>query len=254
MWLTRSKQNGAQLRSRESATSPTAKPLQAIVKYELSDIELQDIDDLLLKVEESFSIKFVDNELKDITTFGQLCDQIISKIELDNTNDCTSQQAFYKLKDAISKELKIDKKSITPNTSLVITLPRKHRRKRLKKIENHIGFKLNILRPPHWVSGFLAITFLLSFILIFIKWKFGLLGILFSIVGFWIANKTGTVLDQKTVGEVAEKMTRENYLKSRTNPSTFNKAEIENLLTEWFCKEFELDKNDLKRESKFGIV
>jgi acyl carrier protein len=224
------------------------------MKYELSDIELQDIVDLLIKVEESFSIKFVDNELKEIATFGQLCDQIISKIELENTNDCTSQQAFYKLTNAISEELNLDKKSITPSTSLDIILPIKHRRVSLKKIENHIGFKLNVLRPPHWVTGFLAITFLLSFILIFIKWKIGLLGICFSIIGFWIANKTGTVLDQKTVGEVAEKMTRENYLKSRTNPSTFNKAEIENLLVEWFCKEFELDKNDLKRESKFGIL
>lgn len=90
--------------------------------------------------------------------------------------------------------------------------------------------------------------------MIFIKWKFGFLGICFSIIGFWNANKTGTVLDQKTVREFAEKMTRENYIKSRTNPSTFNKAEIENLLIEWFYKQFELDKKDLKRESKFGLV
>jgi hypothetical protein len=224
------------------------------VKYELSDIELQDIDDLLLKVEESFNIKFVDNELKDIQTFGQLCDHIINKIELDNKNDCTSQQAYYKLTNAISEELNLAKKSITPNTSLEIILPITDRRKRLKKIENHIGFKLNILRSPHWVTGSLGIIFLISFIMIFIKWEIGLGGIFLSVIGFWISSKTATVLDQKTVGEVAEKMTRENYIKSRTDPSTFNKTEIEKLLTDWFCKEFDLVKNDLKRESKFGIV
>lgn len=106
-------------------------------------------------MEESFRIKFVDNELKDITTIGQLCDQIISKIEFKNTNDCTSQQAFYKLKNAISEVINLDKKSITPSTSLDNILPRKHRLVSLKKIENHIGFKLNILRPPNWVSRFL---------------------------------------------------------------------------------------------------
>lgn len=68
-----------------------------------------------------------------------------------------------------------------------------------------------------------------------------------------LLKATDALLDQKTVGEVAEKMRRENYLKSRTNPSTFNKAEIENILVEWFCKEFDLDKKDLNRESKFGL-
>lgn len=224
------------------------------MKYELSDIELQDIDDFLLEVEKSFDIKFLNDELIDISTFGQLCDRITEKIQLVNKNDCTTQQAFYKLRDAIETEIQIDKKAINPDTKLEIILPKNRRRIRVKKIENHLGFRLKIVRPPNWLTRTLAIIFLISFILIFIKWKFGLIGILFSIIGFWIANKTGTVLDQKTVGEVAEKMTRENYLKSRTNPSTFNKAEIEKLLTDWFCKEFDLDTNDLKRESKFGIV
>ncbi len=224
------------------------------MKYELNDIELQDIDDLLLKVEESFNIKFVDDELKDTETFGQLCDQIVAKIELDNNNDCTTQQAFYKLRNAISEELKFDKKSITPNTSLESILPKNQRRKGFKKIENRIGFKLNILRPPHWVSGTLSIIFLISFIMIFIKWEIGLCGIFLSVIGIRVSSITATVLELKTVGEIAEKMTRENYLKSRKDPSSFNKAEIEKILTDWFCIEFHLDKNDLNRESKFGIV
>lgn len=224
------------------------------MKYKLSDIEIQDIEDLLLKVEDSFDIKFRNPELLDVSTFGELCDKIIAKIELVNENDCTTQQAFYKFTAAISSSLQIDRKSISPNTSLEKILPKNQRRYTVEKIEKHLGFKLNLVRPPHWVIGSLTNIFLLSFILIFIKWKIGLAGLLFAIIGFWISRKIANELDQKTVGEVAEKMTRENYLKSRTNPSTFNKAEIEKLLTDWFCKEFDLDTNDLKRESKLGVV
>lgn len=64
-------------------------------------------------------------------------------------------------------------------------------------------------------------------------------------------SKGGNELDLQTVGQVAEKMTRENYLKSRRNPKTFNKNEIEKLLTEWFSNDLDLDKSKLTREAKF---
>jgi hypothetical protein len=52
----------------------------------------------------------------------------------------------------------------------------------------------------------------------------------------------------QTVGQVAEKMQRENYVKSRRNPGTVNKKEIEKILTDWFSEEFELDKTQLRNE------
>ena len=51
--------------------------------YELKDIDSEDISDLLVKVEKSFNIKFGDKELMHISTFGELCDQIINKIQPD---------------------------------------------------------------------------------------------------------------------------------------------------------------------------
>jgi hypothetical protein len=90
--------------------------------------------------------------------------------------------------------------------------------------------------------------------MLFIYWKIGLSGMLFSIICSWISIKTGRILVLKTVGELAEKMAKENYVKSRRNHATFNKAEIEKLLSDWFCQEFNLDKNELNRQSKFGLV
>ena len=219
--------------------------------YELKNIDSEDIEDLLVKVENSFVIKFGDTELIEIMTFGQLCDHIANKIQLDNSDDCTSQQAFYKLRNAISSTLQFDNKTITTDFPLVKLLPRQSRRVRTKKLEKHLGFKLNILRPPHWVTGTFVILLLASIVEIFFNWQIGLFGLLFSIAGLWVANKIGNELDLQTVGQVAEKMTRENYLKSRRNPKTFNKKEIEKVLTDWFSHELYINKNKLTRDAKF---
>jgi hypothetical protein len=219
--------------------------------YELKNIDSEDIEDLLVKVETSFDIKFVGDELVHITTFGQLCDHIANKIQLDNSDDCTSQQAFYKLRDAISATLQIENKTISTEFSLDNILPRQSRRSRTKQLEKHLGFKLNILRPPHWVTGTLAVLVLASIVGLFFDWQIGLLGLVFSIAGLWFANKIGNELDLQTIGQVAEKMTRENYLKSRRNPKTFNKNEIEKILTDWFSNDLDLDKSKLTREAKF---
>jgi acyl carrier protein len=219
--------------------------------YELKNIDPDDISDLLVKVETSFDIKFGDNELMHISSFGELCDHIVNKIQLDNSDDCTSQQAFYKLRDTISSTLQIDNKTISTNYSLADVLPRQSRRSRTKKLEMQLGFKLNILRPPHWVTGTLALILLASFVGLFFNWQIGLSGLVFSIAGFWFANKIGNELDLQTVGQVAEKMKRENYLKSRRNPKTFNKNEIEKVLTDWFSNDLDLDKSKLTREAKF---
>lgn len=223
----------------------------AMTDYELKNIDPDDISDLLVKVEKSFDITFSDTELMHISTFGELCDHVANKIQLDNSNDCTSQQAFYKLRDLISSTFQIDKKIITINFSLEDFLPRQSRRSRTRKLEEQLGFKLNILRPPHWVTTTLVILLLASFVGLFFNWQIGLLGLLFSIAGFWFANKIGNELDLQTVEQVAEKMTRENYLKSRRNPMTFNKNEIEKVLTDWFSNDLGLDKSKLTKEAKF---
>ena len=122
---------------------------------------------------------------------------------------------------------------------------------KIKEVELHLGFRLNILRPPHWVTTTLLMFFLVSFVGLFFYWKIGVLGLTFSIFGLWLANKTGNELELQTIGQVAQKMTREDYLKSRRNSKTFNKKEIETILKDWFCNDLELDRNKLKRETKF---
>jgi len=222
-----------------------------MIDTNLKDIDSEDLEDLLLKIEFSFDFKFDDNELVDINTFGEFIDKVTHKIQLEDVNNCTGQQAFYKLRLIISSTLQIDPKSIATDFLLIDILPRKNRRYILKKLEDHLGFKLNILRPPHWVSFSLLIIFIASLIGLFFNWQIGLSGLIFSLFGISLANRFGKELDLKTVGQLAEKMTRENYLQSRRNPDTYNKNEIESVLTDWCSDYFSLDKNKLTREAIF---
>jgi hypothetical protein len=175
--------------------------------HRLNNIDSEDIDELLLGVEKSFDIKFANSELSHVTTFGEFCDHITNKIELENSDDCTSQQAFYKLRESIANSLEFDMKELTPETSITEILLKPTRIAKVKKLEEHLGFKLNILRPKHSMSGTLILLIVASLITLFFQWKAGLLGIAISIIGLWIAIKTGEEVDLNNLGQIAEKMT-----------------------------------------------
>ena len=219
-----------------------------MTKLELKDIHAEDIEELLFLIEKSFDIKIDDIK---ISTFGELCDYIANKIQIEHSEDCTSQQAFYKLRDAISSKFKIDSQIISTNFPLIDLFPRKNRRTMVAELEKYLGFQLNILRPPHWITIILVVLFLVSFVGLFFNWQIGLSALAISIGGIRVSNKYGKKLKVKTVGQVAEKMTRENYQKSRRNSNTFNKKEVEKVLTNWFCNDLYLDRSKLTREAKF---
>jgi len=217
-------------------------------ELELKNIDPGDVEDLLVKVEASFHIQLASKELADLRTFGEMCDYIKGKIQLEQTDDCSKQQAFYKLRRILSYTLKVDKEEITRHTLLKVLLPRQTRRLKISEIEKNLGFKIALLRPPHAVIWFLTLLLLVSFVILFFNWQFGLIGFGVAIGGLWFTSKVKNELKLNTVGELAEKMTRENYLKSRSNPNTYNKDEIERVLTEWFKAELDIKK--LTRESR----
>lgn len=119
-----------------------------MIDYELINIDPDDIGDVLVKVERSFNIKFVGDELQDIDTFGKLCDHITNKIQLENVNDCTTQQAFYKLRQAFNMD-------IHPQTLLADILPEQSRIAKVKSIEKLLGFSLSLFHRSGWLAAIL---------------------------------------------------------------------------------------------------
>jgi hypothetical protein len=222
----------------------------------MNDIELKyvdpdDINDLIPKIEKSFNIQFEANELQHISTVGELFDRVLGKMTLAKSTDCTSQQAFYKMREAFASLFNINKENFTTDTLVASILPPKNRRSNVKKLETYLGIKLNILNPPQWLSTSIIILFLLSIVMLFFNWKIAELGIIVSICATRVANKMGNEIQLKTVGELVNKMTSENYLKSRRDSTTYNKQEIERTLIDLFSSELLLDKSKLTRDARF---
>lgn len=224
--------------------------MNTLETFELCNIDPDDISDVLVKVEKSFDFKF-GTELKDVKTFGELCDIITRKVPGDNSNDCTTQQAFYKVRNAIADILLLDKASLTPDSDLQNILPRNIRRQSIKAIDKELGFKSNVLRPKHSIAGTLVVILLVSFVGLFVFWQAGLIGLVFSIICLSLATKFGNELDLLTVGQFADKISREHYLKSRRTSTTANKEEIAQKVKDLFIAELGIEESQLKRQSSF---
>jgi hypothetical protein len=219
---------------------------------ELKNIDPEDVGDVLLKVEKSFGFKFGDTELKDVKTFGELCDIITNKVQGDNASDCTTQQAFYKLKAAILATTSFHQDEITLETNLKKLFPRKLRRQQIHSLEKVLGCTTNILRPRHWLPLALVFVFLTSLIGLYFSWQAGAIGIGFSILVMAITFKFGKEIELTTVGELVEKIAREHYRKVRRNSSTVNRNEVVQKVKELFMTDLELEQESLTRESRFA--
>lgn len=224
--------------------------MKVMVAYdELHTVDGEDMEDWLQMVEKSFDFEFIEKELADVQTFGDLSDRIIHKFTLRHSGTCTTQQAFYKLRSAFAISLQVD--SITPHTLLSDLLPRKRRRSNVKKLEKQVGFKLSLLRPPAFVLFSLLFFMVAAVCGFFVDFRIGFLGLLIPSAGFWLAYQFGKELTVKTVGDLAEQITREHYRLVRRDASTFNRDEIEKLLADWLCESFALSRSKLTREAKF---
>ena len=208
----------------------------------------EDIEDVLKLIEKSYEIKFEENELGHIRTFGQLTDHIISKINLESKDDCTNQQAFYKLRTAICA-IKADQNKVEPKTQLTDIFPRRTRRKEIKEIERRLELNLKALRPRHIITNSLLLILLFSIVGLFIKWQLGLAGLLLSVGGLWISEKTGSEFKDKAIGELADRLTQLNYIKSRRQSGTTNIKEIHDKIEKLFVDNLGLKDKTIDKDT-----
>jgi hypothetical protein len=211
----------------------------------LDNWEIENIEGLIPEIEEMFQIKFHSEELINVSSVDELCNVIIDKIPLTNVDSCTKQQAFYRLRVTFDKLGIIDRNSLTLKNKLDELMPRKNRKQLAIRIENELGFKINLIEPPRLLTKILIYGIFISFILLFIKWQIGLVGIIVFILSLMINNKLGNELRVKSVRELIELITRENYLKVRSDNGTINRKELKNVILDWFSDNLEMDKKDL---------
>jgi hypothetical protein len=218
---------------------------------QLNNCDIEDIEDVLKEVESSFGFRFAKNDVAEVRTFGQVCDVIFTKLPSSDVADCTTQQAFYKLRTAIAEVSFVEKAQILPVTRLEVFFPRKNRRGAIKRLESRIGFRLQMLRPKGAVSNALMICSLMSVVEIFIHWKLAIVGFVVAFTGFKLAWYFGKEWEVWTVGELATSIMKTNYRRSRRDPNTINKAEINNRLINIFSENLGLDPIVFTKDASF---
>lgn len=218
----------------------------------LSDIDPEDFGDTLLKLEKSFGVKFADNSMKDAKTFGDICDIIESQLNHTDKDDCTTQQAFYKVRKAIGLTQNFDESNIEPQTKLETIFPRSNRRQNVKHFQQTLGFSVDILSMKTWLALTLAAGFIISLIAFFFSWQYAVASLTVFTLVTWTANKFSKELNVSTVRELTEKISREHYLLARRQSGTMNRNEIVKTIQDVFIADNLLDREHLTREANLG--
>jgi len=218
----------------------------------LDDYEDEDIFDVVVKLEKSFGLKFDKNAFFHVKTFGDLCDVFENHINYDLCDDCTTQQAFYRVRQAIASTLQVSRNNIQLDTKLSDLFPSRNRRQKAKEFKRAVGTNFTILTYPGWLALIFVIGFLLSLVAFFYDWKIALSGIVFFLAAMQIAEKLGKTLDFQTVRELTNKLAREHYVDVRRTKGTFNRQELLKIIIDTFSNDLAIEKAYLTREATFS--
>lgn len=183
---------------------------------------------ILPQLERSFGIKFQPGDFSSEVTYGQLCKLIQARLLAKNANDCTSQQAFYKLRHALRQQL--GEVVVQPATRLADLLPAR-RREAAIKLTTGLGMKLDLLKMPDKAAFSGTLLLLVSLLCLFFNQSLGLTGIGLAVAGMYAASRFSNVLRYETVREVVAAMSSQYYRQSRRSATTVNSQEVRAQLT-----------------------
>ncbi|MCD8741400.1 hypothetical protein LT679_12360 [Mucilaginibacter roseus] len=219
---------------------------------QLKNVDREDLKHVLVKIERSFGVRVTPDDLQQIYTVDDLCNAVHSKLKLEQSDVCTTQHAFYMLRNAITTSTTIDRCSINTNTCLKDVFPEEERLQLVADMEHEMGLRLNVLQPKQSVIAVLTALFLLSLTAMYFNWQIGLVGLTVFAAGSFMAKKRGKQLAVKTVGQLAEKIAREHYLKCRRDAATINRKEVNQKIRELFQHDLDLDASVLKSGASFN--
>ncbi|MET4105906.1 hypothetical protein [Hymenobacter sp. UYP22] len=204
---------------------------------------------ILPAIKKSFGIAFENSELKELLTFGQLCAVVKAELPSQSSEDCTTQQAFYKARRAF--RLHIPGAVIEPNTKLDTFLPTgSQRRVVVAAIEQELGISPSLLKIDSLALTFGCLLLVASGIGLFFDAAYGFLGITVAILCLQVGAQHSFSLRFDTMRDLAEHMSSHYYRASRRNPATVNHHEITEQLQQLFVQSFGFKKQELTADAE----
>ncbi len=213
----------------------------------LTDYDDECIFDVVVKLEQSFKIKFPRDAFADVNTLGELCTVFEEHIGYPHTADCTSQQAFYRIRNAMGNS-----GIIAPDSLLSTLFPVRNRRKRIRAFQSDLGIKVKLLRPPDWMLYVLTAGMVLSLLTFFADWKMALSGIILFILAGKAAHTFGKTLKFETVRELTQYLVQEKYMEVRRINGSINRAEIRRIIVDTLSRYLLIERKYLTQDARFS--
>lgn len=167
----------------------------------------------------------------------------------ESVTDCTTQQAFYRIRNSMVIAVGVDPATIGPNTALDELIPLANRRNAVANLLEELGVTSRLLVPSNWQPYVLVALFLCSLFALKFSWFLGLTGLVTSFVDMWLSERTATTFSVMTVGQLAQKLSREHYRAVRRSATTVNRSELESLLFDLFSHELSVPRHQLTRNT-----
>jgi hypothetical protein len=218
----------------------------------LNNVDPEDLGEVLVKIEKSFNISLEDTSVREVKTFGKLCDIVVEKVKHVNNESCTTQQAFYKIRNAINCTITAPREMVKPQTRLEDIFPRDNRIVVINEIEREMGFQLNLLQPKQGVIAAFAFVLIASLAGFFFQPVMAAVGLIVALAGLALAGRFGKELKVKTLGDLAEKVAKEHHLKCKREAATVNQAEIAKKIKDLFTSNLYLEASVLTRDARFN--
>lgn len=220
--------------------------------YDLSNVDPDDISEILVKVEQSFDIRFGCRELENVENFGALCDIIENKVNGIHVDNCSSQQAYYKIREAIALVQGINKAFITLESKVEDLFPRHDRNKKIRALQQQLGISFDILGMQAWFTWLILGGIIGSLLLFFFQWQMAIIGLLLVTMAGWLAGKFfSKEFKLDTVRQLTEKLSREHYVALRRTPASINRNEIAGKVKELFEADLSFEDYQLTKDASF---
>jgi hypothetical protein len=224
----------------------------------------EDSCDLVLTIEQSFGVRFSEDDLVQATTIGALSHTIFTKLESPVSPRCLSAVTFYKFRAAFVEAFGVPRSAIFPTASLRQLMPWKSRKRQWRKIQYHLDYVLPQLTWTLWLVALWLLLAGLAFYFLFASRMFetfGAASLLVGIVGpisiLWF---TGVILSPlgrhfprscKTFGDLVKLGLARNYGKIAAKHGISSERDVAQLVFQLISAEIAVDVEKLSVDTYF---
>jgi hypothetical protein len=224
----------------------------------------EDSCDLVLTIEQSFGVRFSEDDLVQATTIGALSHTIFTKLESPVSPRCLSAVTFYKFRAAFVEVFGVPRDAISPTASLRKLMPWKSRKRQWRKIQQHLDYVLPQLTWTLWLVALWLLLVGLAFYFLFASRMFNMFGavpLLVGIVGpISILFFTGVILNPlarrfprscKTFGDLVKLALARNYGKIAAKHGISSERDVAQLVFQLIAAEVAVDVEKLSVDTYF---